>query len=212
MKRFISAIVFCLTIGIVPVWAQGNTNDFWTDIGLAASAFKNGAVTNLDVRPGVTYIQGKDISDRLGGSLKFGYNLPTMGEASFAPWLEPMLGGYYLNNSYYTFNGSIQFKSAWYVFRLWDKDSKSLWYNVAIIPNVEAGVVDNVSGTQWGNFTVPGKKAISGQSVGALYGPGVEIDMPWHSWAFGLAYEHTEVTTLQGATINEFNLKFQKKF
>ena len=169
--------------------------------------FISGTISNLVFLPGASYINKG--TDRWGGELLIGYNLPKMGSADWAPFLVPLVGIHYLDQSWYGFSGTVSLQSTLHPLRIFTRDPNNLAYALALSIYGVGGVGQNLSGETFGGFTVPGKTPQDGQGTAAVTGYGVNLGLfQTANSKFSLWGSRTKWTTIDG-DIYSFGLAWQ---
>ena len=195
MKRIVFAVIALVLLSLAQV-APGQTNTFETAFNSAWREFEQGSISNVFVKVGGNYTTKPA---KWGGELLLGYNLPKMG-LPMEPYLVPVLGGYWIDNSLYAFSGTVSLKSDLHPLRfLAGTSTNGLFYDFTATPNARAGVIQNISGEQFGSITIPGKHPKNGQGLGAMTGEGIDIQLATiHRVKLQAWFEYDTVSSMAG--------------
>jgi hypothetical protein len=195
--------MFMLVVGMVMLtavidrrYSEAQSRDFKSDWEKTWSDFGQGAVSNFLVVGGANY---NTKAHGWGGEGLLGYNLPKF-EVPLEPYLIPLVGLTYLGNSWEGFSGTVSLNKDIYLLRLFDGgQTNGFLHEAKVSVNGLGGVGTDLSGSQFGSFTVPGKKPENGQGTAAVTGVGLSASV-FHTPRLGLGlwFEKVNWTTIEG--------------
>ena len=202
-----TAFIVALLALAVPCMGQTAPTSFEQDWNKLLSNFTQGGVSNFTIRTGASY-QEKGV-DKWGGFLLLGYNTPKL-DFPMQPYLEPYLGLHYFGGSWYGVSGNCSVKTDLHLLRMFaGTATNSLLYKFTLTPYGRVGVGENLSGRQFGSFTVPGHPADAGQGTAAITGYGVQMHLgSIKQWDFALFAERSQWTTVVGP-VDNLGIKLQ---
>lgn len=192
MKTILSTIALCSVL-VVAVFGQ----DFGSDLNKTYQDFKDGPISNVLVIAGGNY---NTSSHGFGGEALLGYNLPKASTLPFSPYIVPLIGLTYLGNSWEGFSGTVSLNSQVHPLSIFDGGkTNGFFHNFAITINGLGGVGEDLSGSQFGSFKVPGKAPANGQGTAAITGEGLSCHLfSTKSVKVGIWFERFDWTTIQG--------------
>lgn len=177
---------------------QGQTtSDPGKDALKLVQDFKDGPITNVLLIAGGNYNTG---NHGWGGEGLLGYNLPKADTWAFQPYVVPLVGLTYLGNSWEGFSGTVALNARIHPLSVFDGgNTNNFFHNFGITINGLGGVGEDLSGSQFGSFKVPGKAPADGKGTAAITGQGFSIGLgQTKSVKFGVWFERFDWTTVSG--------------
>jgi hypothetical protein len=193
MKRILTILTLLALTGAV----KAQTNDPGLDLLQTIQDFKSGTITNVLVLGGSNY---DTATHKWGGEGLLGYNLPKATTMPFQPYFVPLAGLTYLGNSWQGFSGTVSLNSQIHPLSEFDGGATNgFLHNFALTINGLGGVGEDLSGSQFGSFKVPGKAPANGQGTAAITGEGVSCHLfTTKSVRVGIWFERFDWTTISG--------------
>jgi len=170
-----------------------------------------GSLSNLTVAVGVSYQEGGK-NNRLGGCMLIGYNLPKLPIPFVQPYAVPLFGASYRGGSWNSVSVNVAAQADYHPLRLFDGGSTNgFTHDFQFTANGIIGAEQNISGSQFGNVTVPGKKPENGRGLAGITGYGASFGVgSIKGCKIGLWGERLTISTAKGI-VDEVGLFVAKR-